>query len=101
MSIVVIFSRDCALKKFQNLPSYNLERVWCCTALKGSNSVAVGYDEGTILIKMGRDEPAVTMDVNGKLIWARHSELCQGTNGFRRKTFRSRNHRRSFRTTIK
>jgi len=65
--------------KLQNLPSYNLERVWCCTALKGSNSVAVGYDEGTILIKMGRDEPAVTMDVNGKLIWARHSELCQGT----------------------
>ena len=53
--------------------------MWCCTALKGSNSVAVGYDEGTILIKMGRDEPAVTMDVNGKLIWARHSELCQGT----------------------
>ena len=52
--------------------------MWCCTALKGSNSVAVGYDEGTILIKMGRDEPAVTMDVNGKLIWARHSELCQG-----------------------
>ena len=38
----------------------------------------MGYDEGTILIKMGRDEPAVTMDVNGKLIWARHSELCQG-----------------------
>ena len=65
---------------FQNYQSYNLERVWCCTALKGSNSVAVGYDEGTILIKMGRDEPAVTMDVNGKLIWARHSELCQGKN---------------------
>ena len=43
-----------------------------------SNSVAVGYDEGTILVKMGRDEPAVTMDLNGKLIWARHSELCQG-----------------------
>lgn len=66
-------------KNSKLLPSYNLERVWCCTALKGSNSVAVGYDEGTILIKMGRDEPAVTMDVNGKLIWARHSELCQGT----------------------
>ena len=40
--------------------------------------MAVGYDDGTILVKMGRDEPAVTMDVNGKLIWARHSELCQG-----------------------
>lgn len=44
-----------------------------------SNSVAIGYDEGTILIKMGRDEPAVTMDTNGKLIWARHSELCQAS----------------------
>ena len=57
-----------------------MERVWCVTALKGSNSVAVGYDEGTILVKMGRDEPAVTMDLNGKLIWARHSELQQGKN---------------------
>ena len=28
---------------------------------------------------MGRDEPAVTMDSNGKLIWARHSELCQAS----------------------
>lgn len=36
------------------------------------------YDEGSIMVKVGREEPAVSMDVNGgKLIWARHSELQQ------------------------
>jgi len=36
------------------------------------------YDEGSILVKVGREEPAVSMDVaGGKLIWARHSELQQ------------------------
>jgi len=86
LPIILTGSEDGSLRiwhantyRLENSLSYNLERVWCCTALKGSNSVAVGYDEGTILIKMGRDEPAVTMDVNGKLIWARHSELCQAT----------------------
>lgn len=34
------------------------------------------YDEGSIMLKVGREEPAVSMDVNGgKIIWARHSEL--------------------------
>lgn len=34
------------------------------------------YDEGSILLKVGREEPAVSMDVNGgKIIWAKHSEL--------------------------
>lgn len=30
------------------------------------------------MVKVGREEPAVSMDVNGgKLIWARHSDLQQ------------------------
>jgi len=37
--------------------------------------VAVGFDEGAVVIKMGREEPAVSMDSSGKLIWARHSEI--------------------------
>lgn len=36
------------------------------------------YDEGTIMIKVGREEPAISMDVNGgKIIWAKHSEMQQ------------------------
>lgn len=30
------------------------------------------------MIKIGREEPAISMDVNGgKIVWARHSELQQ------------------------
>lgn len=32
--------------------NYGLERVWVITALKGGNTVAIGYDEGSIVIKV-------------------------------------------------
>ncbi len=38
-------------------------------------SVALGYDEGTVLIKIGREEPVASMDTSGKIIWARHNEV--------------------------
>ena len=44
---------------------------------KGSNDVAIGYDEGSILIKLGREEPAMSMDSSGKIIWAKHCEVQQ------------------------
>ena len=37
--------------------------------------VALGYDEGTVLIKIGREEPVASMDASGKIIWARHNEI--------------------------
>ncbi|XP_012544783.1 coatomer subunit beta' isoform X3 [Bombyx mandarina] len=58
--------------------NYGFERVWTISTMHGSNNVAVGYDEGTIMIKVGREEPAISMDVNGgKIICAKHSELQQ------------------------
>ncbi|XP_026280347.1 coatomer subunit beta' [Frankliniella occidentalis] len=58
--------------------NYGLERVWTIACMRGSNNVALGYDEGSIMVKVGREEPAVSMDVNGgKIIWARHSEIQQ------------------------
>lgn len=58
--------------------NYGFERVWTICCLKGSNNVALGYDEGSILVKVGREEPAASMDASGgKIIWARHSELQQ------------------------
>ena len=29
------------------------------------------------MIKLGREEPAITMDTGGKIIWAKHSEIQQ------------------------
>jgi coatomer subunit beta' len=57
--------------------NYGLERVWALTCQKGSNDVAIGYDEGSIMIKLGREEPAMSMDSSGKIIWAKHSEVQQ------------------------
>ena len=42
---------------------------------KGKQSVALGFDDGAVVIKMGREEPAVSMDAAGKLIWAKNTEV--------------------------
>ncbi|KAJ8687564.1 hypothetical protein QAD02_023358 [Eretmocerus hayati] len=58
--------------------NYGFERVWTIASMKGSNNVAIGYDEGSIMIKVGREEPAVSMDsLGGKIVWAKHSEIQQ------------------------
>jgi len=35
----------------------------------------IGYDEGTIMIKIGREKPVASMDSSGKIIWAKHNEI--------------------------
>eukprot|EP00897_Mesotaenium_endlicherianum_P002794 jgi/Mesen1/2542/ME000161S01590 len=61
--------------RLENTLNYGLERVWTIAYLKGSNRVAIGYDEGTIMIKIGREEPVASMDSSGKIIWAKHNEI--------------------------
>ncbi|KAJ3206133.1 Coatomer subunit beta' [Dinochytrium kinnereticum] len=61
--------------RLENTLNYGMERVWALAYSKGSNDVAFGYDEGTIAIKLGREEPAVSMDNSGKIIWAKHNEI--------------------------
>lgn len=63
--------------RLENTLNYGLERVWTIASLRGSNDVAIGYDEGSILIKLGREEPAMSMDSSGKIVWARHCEMQQ------------------------
>jgi len=55
--------------------SYGLERAWCVSCQKGKQGVAMGFDDGAVVIKMGREEPAVSMDSSGKLVWARQNEV--------------------------
>lgn len=38
--------------RLENTLNYGLERVWCICGQPGSNSVAFGYDEGSIIIKV-------------------------------------------------
>jgi coatomer subunit beta' len=54
--------------------NYMLDRLWSIAVLKGSNSVALGYDEGTVVVKLGSDEPVVSY-CGGKLIWAKGVDI--------------------------
>ncbi|KAH8880251.1 putative coatomer subunit beta [Thozetella sp. PMI_491] len=61
--------------RFLQSLNYGLERAWCVATQKGKQSVALGFDDGAVVIKMGREEPAVSMDTSGKLIWAKNTEV--------------------------
>ncbi|CAF1018734.1 unnamed protein product [Adineta steineri] len=64
--------------RLESTLNYGLERCWAISCLKGSNNVALGYDEGTMMIKLGREEPAMSMDAStGKIVWAKHCEIQQ------------------------
>ena len=63
--------------RLENTLNYGLERVWTISCLKGSNTIGLGYDEGSVIVKLGHEEPAVSMDSSGKIVWAKHSELQQ------------------------
>jgi coatomer subunit beta' len=61
--------------RFEQSLNYGLERAWCVAYQKGKQGIAVGFDDGSVVIKLGREEPAVSMDGSGKVIWARHNEV--------------------------
>ncbi|KAG2186148.1 hypothetical protein INT43_002586 [Umbelopsis isabellina] len=82
LPIIISGSEDGTVKiwhsdtyRLENTLNYGLERAWTIAYRKGSNNVAFGFDEGTVVIKLGREEPAVSMDSSGKIIWAKHSEI--------------------------
>jgi coatomer subunit beta' len=51
--------------------SYGLERAWCVGYQRGRQGLAMGFDDGAVVVSMGREEPAVSMDSGGKIVWAR------------------------------
>lgn len=61
--------------RLENTLNYGMLRVWSIGCLKNSNNVAVGYDEGTISLKLGHEEPVASMEKGGKLVWAQNHEI--------------------------
>ena len=60
--------------------------MWSISAIPESNYVAFGFDEGTIVVKLGNDKPLASY-VNGKVVWIKKREiqtfnlkLLQGTD---------------------
>jgi len=55
--------------------SYGMERCWAISIRVGSNLVALGYDDGVTVVKIGRDSPAASMDETGKIIFAKQNDV--------------------------
>ncbi|KAK9026811.1 hypothetical protein V6N11_039644 [Hibiscus sabdariffa] len=61
--------------RLENTLNYGLERVWAIGCMKGSRRIVIGYDEGTIMVKIFREVPVASMDNSGNIIWAKHNEI--------------------------
>lgn len=82
LPIIISGSEDNSVKfwnantfKLEQTLNYGLERSWCIATRKGSHMVALGFDAGSVVLQLGKDEPALSMDPNGKLIWTKQSEV--------------------------
>lgn len=82
LPIIISGSEDSTIKiwnsntyKLEQTLNYGLERAWCAACRKGSNLIALGFDAGNVVLQLGKDEPAISMDPNGKLIWSKQSEV--------------------------
>jgi hypothetical protein len=42
-----------AAARLENTLNYGMERIWAIGVMKGSNSVAFGFDEGVAVVKIG------------------------------------------------
>ncbi|KAF9477857.1 coatomer protein [Pholiota conissans] len=85
LPIIISGSEDGTIKiwnsgtyRVENTISYALERAWCVSLRKDANEVAVGFDDGVVVIKLGRDEPTLSMDPSGKLIYTRNHDVLSG-----------------------
>ena len=56
--------------------NYGMGRAWTLAPTADANKLAIGYDEGTVVIKLGNERPVASLDVNtGKLVWARGHDI--------------------------
>ncbi|WFD42995.1 Coatomer subunit beta' [Malassezia psittaci] len=61
--------------RLESTLDYGLERAWCIAYQKNKNDIALGYDEGSVVVKLGKEEPSMSMDSSGKVVWARNAEV--------------------------
>ena len=37
--------------------------------------VVIGFAEGIVMVKIGREEPTASMDISGKVVWIKHKKI--------------------------
>lgn len=80
LPLIISTSEDSTVKlwhsstfRLESTLNYGMERGWgqsCANKL-----LAIGFDEGTMVLKLGGDEPLCSMTSNGFIIWVRNNEI--------------------------
>mmetsp|Transcript_25010 Transcript_25010/g.29555 ORF Transcript_25010/g.29555 Transcript_25010/m.29555 type:complete len:1010 (+) Transcript_25010:61-3090(+) len=56
--------------------NYGMERAWSLSCTHDANKVAIGYDEGTVVLKLGHEAPVVSLDqATSKIVWAINNDI--------------------------
>lgn len=81
LPLILSGSEDCTLKvwnsntfRLEASYSMSLERIWSLSNSL-SSELAIGCDDGFLVLQLGKGEPTASMDGNGKVIWAHHHEI--------------------------
>lgn len=57
--------------------NWGLQRGWTIAAKPGTNALAIGFDRGMVVAKVGKDEPVMSMDPNGKILIAQGNDITR------------------------
>eukprot|EP00578_Thalassiosira_sp_NH16_P025699 CAMPEP_0181083606 /NCGR_PEP_ID=MMETSP1071-20121207/4248_1 /TAXON_ID=35127 /ORGANISM="Thalassiosira sp., Strain NH16" /LENGTH=969 /DNA_ID=CAMNT_0023165277 /DNA_START=39 /DNA_END=2948 /DNA_ORIENTATION=- len=55
--------------------NYGMERAWALAATRETTKLAIGFDEGCVVVELGSDDAVVSMDGTGKVVWAKNNEI--------------------------
>lgn len=60
-----------------NKINYNLDRAWCISnpTSNNNNTIAIGFENGFVVLTIGSLTPTCSMDCNGKIIAAKGAEI--------------------------
>ncbi|KAK2705291.1 hypothetical protein QYM36_017359 [Artemia franciscana] len=82
LPIIITGSEDGTVKiwnastySLENTLNYGLGRAFTICCLKGSNMVGIGFDDGCVMIRLGKEDPTFSMDEGGKILWIKNSEI--------------------------
>jgi len=55
--------------------NYGMERTWALAATRETTKLAIGFDEGCVVVELGSDDAVVSMDGTGKVVWSKNNEI--------------------------
>ena len=59
--------------KHETFLNYGLNAVWSINCLPESNFVGLGFEDATVVVKLGKETPLATFS-NGKVVWIKANE---------------------------